>query len=605
VLDDAITVDLRRLLGAESVLTDEASLVAAGTDFVSSRGVFGAVVRATSADQVAALLAYADERGLPVAPRAAATALSGGFVADPGAVALDLAGMNRVLEIDAAAGRAVVEPGVINGHLQAQVTPLGLCFSPDPASREISSIGGNICENSGGPACIKYGVTFHHVVAVDLVMAGGRVVTLSEDDDCDLLGLVIGSEGTLGIVTRAVVRLRPLPGARWTALAAFGRVEEAAETVSAIIAAGLLPAALEFCDARQVELCEAWTPSGYPLDAGAILFAELDGSAAEVAEAAPLLEAVLRRFDPSVRVAAGPEERARLWAGRLGAMLAYQASGKQFYICDVSVPRHRLPEMIGRARAIAARLGLDVATVGHAGDGNLHPVILYTVGEEVAMTEGAAAIAAAALELGGTLTGEHGIGTRKLDQMRARFSAAEVAAFRAIKRAFDPNEVLNPGVMLPPEATDEPLLPRFSAAVSAAVAAAGAGPAAAEGEPGHAARDDDQIRVDVENLTLEAGSGAGVRDVRAALDAVGLHSPVFEAEGTVGDLVDVAGNRGSARAALLAIEGTLHDGPRVRFGSAAVKDVAGLDAKRLLAGGRGGYGRVERATFRVVPGRSA
>ena len=607
MLDDAIAIDLRRLLGAEAVLTDEASRVAAGTDFVSSRGVFGAVVRATSTDQVAALLAYAGERGLPVAPRAAATALSGGFVADPSAVALDLAGMNRVMEIDAEGQRAVVEPGVINGDLQARVAPLGLCFSPDPASREISSIGGNICENSGGPGCIKYGVTFHHVVAVDLALAGGRVVTLTEDDGCDLLGVVIGSEGTLGVVTRAVVRLRPLPEARWTALAAFGRVEEAAETVSAIIAAGLLPAALEFCDARQVELCEAWKPSGYPLDAGAILFAELDGTADEVAAAAPLLEGVLRRFDPSVRVADGPDERARLWAGRLGAMLAYQASGKEFYICDVSVPRHRLPEMIARARAITARLGLDVATVGHAGDGNLHPVILYQLGEEAAMTEGAAGIAAAALELGGTLTGEHGIGTKKLDQMRARFSAAEVAAFRAIKRAFDPAGVLNPGVMLPPEAADEPSLALFAAAVGAGVAAAGGAGTAGTQHPGDAPGEGSQDReviVDAENLTVDAGAAASIAEVARALAGAGLHSPVLSRDGTVGELVEMAGNRAPARAALLAVDGTLPDGPRVRFGSAAVKDVAGLDAKRLLAGGEGRFGRVERATFRVLPGRT-
>ena len=315
LLQRALVADLRRLVGADAVSIDPDAVTAAGADFMGQRGVFGAVVRPTAAEQVAALLGFAGDRGVPVAPRAAGTNLCGGFVAAPDAIALDMSSMSRVLEVDVEARRAQVEPGVINGDLQAELAPLGLCFSPDPASAPISTIGGNIAENAGGPACIKYGVTFHHVASVEVALTDGRILTLSEDDPHDLLGLVIGSEGVLGVVTRASLRLRPVAAVRWTALAAFDRVEAAASAASAVIAAGILPAALEFCDQRQVELCEAIQPAGYPLDAAALLFAELDGSAAEVAADAPELEAVLRRFDPEIRVASTPEERSRSGPG--------------------------------------------------------------------------------------------------------------------------------------------------------------------------------------------------------------------------------------------------------------------------------------------------
>ncbi|HEV3234903.1 MAG TPA: FAD-linked oxidase C-terminal domain-containing protein [Candidatus Dormibacteraeota bacterium] len=594
-MDEGLLSDLRKIAGEDAVLSDHEAVTAAGTDFVGARGEFGAVARPTTADQVAAIIGFAGERGLPVGPRAAGTNLCGGFVPSPEALALDLSAMNRVLDVDVSGQRAVVEPGVINGDLQAAVAPHGLCFSPDPASVPLSTIGGNIAENAGGPGCLKYGVTFHHVVAVDLALTDGRVLTLSEGDPHDLLGLAIGSEGILGVITRAVVRLRPVAEARWTALAAFNRVEAATETASAVIAAGILPSALEFCDHRQVELCEAIVPSGYPLDAAALLFAEVDGTPGEVGIDAPALEAVLRRFDPEIRVAATPEARTALWAGRLSAGHSYVASGKRFFICDVSVPRERFPAMVARARAIAAELGLDLATVGHAGDGNLHPVLLYAPEEAARMHQGASEIAAAALDLGGTLTGEHGIGADKRDLMRRRFNAAEVASFRAIKAAFDPAGVLNPGVLLPPRAPDEPALETFGAAVRAA-----AGSAGYRGE-GEALGGGGAIDVDAGNLTVTAGAAADCVAVSVALQRAGLRCRALEVDGTVGGLVAKLGNREPARGALLAVGATLPEGERVQFGSAAVKDVAGLDAKRLLAGGRGGFGRVETATFRATP----
>ena len=414
--------------------------------------------------------------------------------------------------------------------------------------------------------------------------------------DVDLLGVMIGSEGILGAVTSATVKLRRLPAAAWAALAAFDHLEDAALVVSEIFAAGVLPAALEMCDQRQVNLCEDWLPSGYPRSAAAILLVAVDGDAGEVAAQAAILDPLLRRGDPELRVATEPEERARLWGGRLAAVHAFKATGKSFYVCDVTVPRQRIPEMVARARDIASRLDLDVSTVAHLGDGNMHPVILYNPDEADRMRAGAGTICAAALEMGGTLTGEHGIGTDKVPYMRDRFGAAEIAAFRAVKSAFDPAGILNPGVLLPSVADDEPELPGFAAAIKSALGGEAPAVDSPSGPPAGSA-----VAVDPENLTVSVGAGASCADAVKAVASAGLAAPALAFDGIVADLVESGGNRGAVRSTLLAVEAQLADGPSVSFGSAAVKDVAGLDLRRLVAGGRGAFGRLLSATFKVSP----
>ncbi len=597
---DALGSDLRRLIGDDAVLTDEAARVSAGTDFVAQRGVPAAVARPTSSEQIVALLRYASQHGIAIVPRGAATNLSAAIAPSDDSLVLDLASMNRIVEIDAQARRAVVEPGVINADLKAAAAPAGLVYTPDPASTPISTIGGNIAENAGGPGCIKYGVTFHHVLAVDVALTDGRLVTFSDGDEVDLLGVTIGSEGILGVVTRAVLNLMPIPAARWTALASFDRVEDAALTVSDIIAAGILPAALEFADKRLVEVMEAYLPSGYPTDKEAILIVELDGEPDDVARQTPALEKILRRWDQELRTAADEQQRAALWAGRLAAAFALRATGKVFYVCDATVPRQHMPEMIVRSRHIAAGHGLEVFTAAHAGDGNLHPIVAYEPDQLDTVEAVAEEIADAALELGGTLTGEHGVGTAKRAQMRRVFSPVELAAFRAIKRAFDPDGLLNPGVMLPPPEPDEPDLQDFGDAVTTALAGR---PRALPSPEPHTPHDT-AIDVDTENMTVAAGGAALCRDVAAAARAAGLSCPAMETDGVVADVIEVAGHRQPARGALLGVEATLPGGYNATFGSAAMKDVAGLDAKRLIAGGRGAFGRVQRVTLRAVPHRS-
>ena len=543
------------------------------------------------------LLRYATKHGVAIVPRGTATNLSAAIAPGDDSLVLDLTNMNRIAEIDAEGRRAVVEPGVINADLKAAAAPLGLVYAPDPASTPISTIGGNIAENAGGPGCIKFGVTFHHVLGLDVVLADGRLVTFSEDDDVDLLGVMIGSEGILGVVTRAVLNLMPIPAARWTALASFERVEDAALTVSEIIAAGILPGALEICDKRSMEILEAHLPSGYPTDNEAMLIVELDGEPDDVVREMPALEKILRRWDPALRTAVDEQERAALWAGRLAAGFALRATGKAFYICDSTVPRQRVPEMMARSRQIAASYGLDVPILGHAGDGNLHPVVLYEPGQLATVEAVAEEIADAALALGGTLTGEHGIGTAKRDHMRRAFGPVELAAFRAIKRAFDSDGLLNPGVMLPPPAGEEPDLTDFGEAVRMALA----GEPRVVPPPAADTPRDTTVDVDAENMSLTAGGAAFCRDVAAAAQAAGLSCPAMESDGVVTDAIESAGHRQPARRALLGVEATLPRGHRAKFGSAAMKDVAGLDAKRLIAGGRGAFGRVERATLRAVP----
>ena len=596
-MQGALLADLRRLVGADAVLTDAAARVAAGTDFITARGVPGAVVRPTSSEAVAAVVGFAAERGVGLVARGAGTNLAGAIAPTDDALVLDLAGMNRILEVDTESRRAIVEPGVINGDVKARIAPAGMDYAPDPASTAISTIGGNIAENAGGPGGIKHGVTFHHVVALEVALADGRLVQLRDDDEVDLLGLMIGSEGTLGVVTQAVLNLLPLPAARWTALAAFDRVEDAASTVSEIIAAGVLPAALEICDRRAIEVFEAHLPSGYPTDRAAILIAEVDGEPDDVARDAAALEAVLRRWDRGLRTASDDQSRTAMWAGRIAAGHAMGATGKLFYVCDATVPRQRLPEMFARASQAAAARSLDLLIVGHAGDGNLHPVIFYEPDELERVSAAAGEIADAALDLGGTLTGEHGIGTAKLPQMRRCFGPVELAAFRAVKRAFDPGGVLNPGVMLPPPEPDEPELPAFGGAVAAALAGRTPVTPALPPDPGP----DQAITVDTENMTVTAGGCAPARDAADATEAAGLSCPTMATDSLVAAVIEGTGNRQPARAALLGLEAVLPDGHRATFGSAAMKDVAGLDVKRLVAGGHGAFGRVERATLRATP----
>ncbi|MFN8536715.1 MAG: FAD-linked oxidase C-terminal domain-containing protein [Thermomicrobiales bacterium] len=538
----ALVADLRGVLPAGAVVAEAGELPAYGQDFWALRGVPGAVVRVTSAEVVRETLRFAARHGVPVVPRAAGTNVSAGFLPTPERIMLDLRPMNRVVTIDPERREAVVEPGLINGELQKALAPHGLYYSPDPASAAFSSIGGNIAENAGGPHCLKYGVTVHHVNGVECALIGGESLRLAASDaGPDLLGVVIGSEGTLGIVTGATLNLLPLPAVTRTLLAVFDDADAAARAVSAIIAAGVVPAALEYCDNTAIVLFERYERTGYPADAAAVLLIDIDGDADEVARDLAATEAILRRGAREVRRADDAATSAALWRGRRQGAQALLASGMGYFICDTTVPRERIPEMQRRVAAIAERHGLLIPTLGHAGDGNIHPIVLYDRANpagQAAMALAERELAAAALELGGTITGEHGVGSEKLGDMADYFGRAELAAMRAVKGAFDPAGLLNPGVLLPPPVPGEPELPRFAAAVRGALdARRDGGKVAAGALPEVAIGDGEAFDLDGANLTVTVGTAMRLDALHTRLTAQGYRVALPGGEATVGELV--------------------------------------------------------------------
>lgn len=455
---------LRRDLGA-SVSTDPAALDLVREDRSGLRSAATplAVVRAREVADVQATLRIAYETRTPVVPRGAGTGLAGGGVASDGAIVLDVSGMDRILEIDEADELAVVEPGVLNGDLNDAVRPLGLWFAPDPASRAISSIGGNIATNAGGLLCAKYGVTREAVLGLAVVLADGRLIrtgrrTVKGVSGYDLTALLTGSEGTLGVIVEATVRLRPItPGEPVTLAAAFADVEAAAAACAGVAASRVRPALLELIDpagvARVAEYLGPEALAGTPLEALApgetFLLAQTDGAAAAVE--ADEIAAVFVASGGRVSTSADVPTARRLLAIRR-SMHAALASRGQVLIEDVAVPRSRLPEMFRAIEQIAARYDLEIPTLAHAGDGNLHPNFVFE-GDEVPARVWAAAdeLFRAAVALGGTLTGEHGVGILKRRWLREELGDDQWELQRAIKRAFDPAGILNPAVMFEPE----------------------------------------------------------------------------------------------------------------------------------------------------------
>ena len=416
-----------------------------------------AVALPRAASEVAAVLAICHERKVPVVARGAGTGLSGGALPIAGGLVLGLARLDRVLEVDAANRSARVEPGVTNLAISRAAAPHGLFYAPDPSSQIACTIGGNVAENAGGLHCIKYGLTTHNLLKLEVLTIDGERLTLGADAldaaGYDLLALMTGSEGLLGVVVEATVKLVPKPERVRVLLAAFADVDSAAAAVGAIIAAGIVPAGLEMMDNPSIRAVEAYVQCGYPVEAEAVLLCELDGTDEEVADDSARVEAILADGGASaIRIADGAAERSALWSGRKAAFPALGRMAPDYYCIDGSIPRGRLPDVLRGIAALSREFGLPVANVFHAGDGNLHPIILYdsgTPGEQERTERLGTAILALCVEAGGSVTGEHGVGIEKLDAMCVQFAAAEIGAFHAIKRAFDPECLLNPGKAVP------------------------------------------------------------------------------------------------------------------------------------------------------------
>ena len=416
-----------------------------------------AVVIPTTTQQVADVVKLANEAGLPVVPRGAGTGLSGGAVAQTGGIVVALTRMDRIIEIDREDGTALVEPGVINLELSETTLRDGYFFAPDPSSQRACTVGGNVAENSGGPHCLKYGVTSNHILGLEVVLPDGRVVWMGGGSGpkpgYDLTGTMVGSEGLLGIVTKALVRLTPAPEAVTVMLAAFADVDTASTAVSKIIGAGILPAALEMMDALTIEAVEPQYHAGYPMDAGAVLLIEIDGLKEDVADTAREIDTICRDAGATeVRIATEKTERELLWKGRKMALAAMGRLSPNYYLHDTVVPRTKLPATLRRVEEISTEFGLRIANVFHAGDGNLHPLMLFDrhkTGDVERVLGASKEILTFCVDVGGALSGEHGIGTEKRDYMTLVFTADDLAAMAGIKNGFDPEGRFNPEKLFP------------------------------------------------------------------------------------------------------------------------------------------------------------
>lgn len=415
------------------------------------------VVLPQTVDEVAAVLRLAASRGVPVVARGAGTGLSGGALPLEKGILLVMAKFNRILEIDADAGTARVQPGVRNLAISLAAAPHGLYYAPDPSSQIACSIGGNVAENAGGVHCLKYGLTVHNILRVEIVTIDGERLTLGAESldspGFDLLALFTGSEGLLGVVVEVTVKLLPKPQSTKMLLASFDDVEAAGNAVGQIIGAGIIPGGLEMMDSLAIRAAEDFIHAGYPVDAAAILLCELDGAAGDVDEDMESVSTLLSHAGATrILIARDETERLRLWAGRKNAFPAVGRISPDYYCIDGTIPRRELPRVLNGITAFSAEHGLRVANVFHAGDGNLHPLILFDANRpgELERTE---ALAARILELcvavGGSITGEHGVGREKINQMCVQFSNDEIEFFHAVKAAFDPARLLNPGKNIP------------------------------------------------------------------------------------------------------------------------------------------------------------
>ncbi len=442
-------------LGAGAVKTEREDLTVYAFDAYSEGRLPTAVVQPSSTRDVAAAVKIANDCGEPIVARGSGTGLCGGAVPAQGGIVFSFARMNRVLEIDVRNRRALVQPGLINLELSKQVAHAGLFYAPDPSSQKISTIGGNIGTNAGGPHCLSYGTTVNHVLGLEVVDDNGDVFHTSVDETgYDLTGTLVGSEGTLGITCAAWVRLLRTPEAVRVWLAAFPDVESASAGVSAIIGAGIVPTALEMLDRLALQAVNAAFPnSGYPSDAGAVLLIESAGFEDDLNQYESQIARLVREAGAlSWRSARSEAEREALWAGRKGALGATGRIAPNYYIQDVVVPRTKLPRALTAVEAACDARGIKVANVFHAGDGNLHPLLMYDRGNKKqvgAVIDAGNEILQAAVDLGGTISGEHGIGYEKRETLTRIFSTDDLATMARVREVFDPRRMLNPEKIFP------------------------------------------------------------------------------------------------------------------------------------------------------------
>ena len=631
---------LTKLFNKRQLATDKVELITYEVDAGFDRGKPDGVFYPESTADVSRIMRWASEQRVPLIARGAGTGLSGGAVAEHGGIIVEFARMNRILELDVTGRSAVVEPGLVNLVLDGEAKKRGLYFPPDPSSQRSSVLGGNIGENSGGPHCFKYGVTTNYVTGLEVVLADGSVVQLGgpalDYPEYDLCGVMVGSEGTLGIVTKAFVRMiRNPPGVK-TLMVAFDSLEQAGRAVSAVISAGLVPATLEMMDKKIMGMIEAYSGAGLPVAAEAGLIVEVDGYPAsldgQMEEVADLLT---QHGGHTLRIAQSEEERQKIWYGRKSAAGAMSRLSPSFYLVDVTVPRSRLADMLTAVNDVCDRHDLTTGHVFHAGDGNLHPIILCDARDKALMERVFTAcdeIIALCIERQGSITGEHGVGIEKRRYMPAMYSGAELAAMLDLKAIFDPNTLLNPGKVFPEKAPAAayatPKLPSDNLLFAPANVTEAAAGLAALSQAGKAVRissqpeatHNDLCQLSTANLRgihafapddlyVTVGAGTPLAEVHAFLAQhqfqTALVSPWPDA--TVGGLIATNVNApqrmryGGVRDNLLSTTVALPDGRVIQAGRVVVKNVAGYDITKLFVGSHGTLGLMADATLKLIP----
>lgn len=604
------------------------------------RGRPDAVFFPESAQDVVKLMQWADSANIPLVARGAGTGLSGGAVPEHGGVVISFARMNRVLDFDTRGRSAAVEVGVVNLKFDALVKEAGLYYPPDPSSGRSSVIGGNLGENAGGPHCFKYGVTTNYITGLEVVLANGRLVRLGgralDYPEYDLTGLVVGSEGTLAVATRAYTRLiRNPPGVK-TMMVAFNSEEEAGQAVSAVIAAGLVPATLEMMDQRIMRIVESYAPVGLPIDAKAALIVEVDGYAesldTQMAEISDILE---RHGAFDLRIAQSEAERAQIWYGRKSAAGSLARLAPNFYLVDITVPRSRLAHTLAAVNQVCDHYGLILGHVFHAGDGNLHPCISFDARNREEMEKVFAAceaIVKICVESGGSITGEHGVGIEKRAYMPMMYNGAELAAMTEIKAIFDPKTLLNPGKIFPPDLPaphyETPVMPAGESfaptsaqeAAAALVALSQAGKRVRIGSAPNGDRRGADFwlssagfngitKFALEDLYVTVGAGTPLADLQSFLAEQQMQAPLASpwADTTIGGLMATNLNApqrlryGALRDLVMATTVALPDGRVIRAGRAVVKNVAGYDLPKLFIGSHGTLGLITDVTLKLSP----
>ena len=449
---------LNYILDSDSILSTDEQLVAFECDGLTNYRVKPQfVVLPSTTEQVSKIIKLCHEYEIPFVPRGAGTGLSGGALPNKDGILICLSKMNKILEIDIANRFVVVQPGVVNRWVSEAVDKYGFYYAPDPSSQIVCSIGGNIAENSGGVHCLKYGVTTNHVLSIEMVLPNGQIVEVgSQTQDppgYDLLSVVVGSEGLLGIVTKATLKITKKPQLIKTLFASFDKIEDAGSSVSGIISSGIIPAGMEIMDNTCIRAVQTSVNAGYPDDAGAILLVELDGPAAEVESQMPIVEIVLRKNSAKeIKIAKNEAERELFWKGRKSAFAAMGRVSPDYYVQDGVIPRFKLAEVLAEIKELSDKYGFTIANVFHAGDGNLHPLILYNSkneGEFEKVEKLAGDILQVCVDSGGSITGEHGVGYDKKNYIPMMFNEQELDTMNLIRCTFDPKGICNPGKLFP------------------------------------------------------------------------------------------------------------------------------------------------------------